>query len=301
MPRLELPPPEKIPRLELQNCLPGDISLGNLYGSAYLIQHTIGKVTDLIVLYMITKSGAIRTHNLSLPVTSYGVKITSSDNLLHCHCIESKISVSFDIFASSVTNVTGVVLDSPMCGASMLAKQVVVDDFGYDSSEGVKPDPFARAIQTDEPYSSVWTILQPSYFWDPNNKTFWKVRVYLEAVANSMHDAKRLIPFLARRGQSVQSANGSMIPSTGSSPCVSGPSGNHFQTPKQCSYGSKKNSASCNMESSYPFGEGSDDDGLEAKRLMIEKVFNYIVEKVGLSWLQAAFDATIAPYANEHR
>jgi len=83
----------------------------------------------------------------------------------------------------------------------------------------------------------------------------------LRAIHDSMHDPRRLIPFLARRGQIMiqYRAKG-----------ASGISGNYIASV-----------------------------GAHAKALIIEKIYTSVIEKVGLPFLQGILDATIAPYANE--
>ena len=231
----------------------GSVDLSyNLYIQS-LLKHdkylsTIGTSgSDDLLLYMLTKSGAMRTHNLSLPVTG-SIRITATDNIMFCHCVESRLSVAYDIFASSLTNQSGIVLDSPICGASMLAT-------------GVSPE---EKVIAEEPYTGAWDMLPPSSFWNPINKTLWVVICDLENVLNSMHDPRRLFSFLARRGQQMQSTchqvGDEMSPYVGSYLSSIGPA---------------------------------------AKCLMMKKLYSSVIEKVGLPWLQTAFDSTIAPYGNE--
>ena len=241
MPRLELPPPDKMPMISFPESKDEDIFLAPIYSSLYLILHAYGSSgSDDLILYMMTKTGAMRTHNLTIPVSG-GVRVTSTDNLLYCHCIESRISLAFDIFASSTTNQAGIVLDSPVCGASMLR----------DSD----------ASLADQPYSGQWTFLYPSYFWDSHKKSIWIVSADLKAIHDSMHDPRRLIPFLARRGQIM------------------------------LQYRAKEASG---LSGSYIASVGA-----HAMALIIDKLYVSIIEKVGLPFLQGILESAIGPYANE--
>ena len=111
-----------MPSLYLPVTKESDIFITQLYSSPYCIVHMHGASgSDDLGMYLLTKRGAQRTHNLSVPVTG-SVRLTSLDNILYCHCIESRISVAYDIMASNIKNQVGILLDSPICGASMLSE-----------------------------------------------------------------------------------------------------------------------------------------------------------------------------------
>ena len=90
----------------------------------------------------------------------------------------------------------------------------------------------------------------------------WVAQCNLEAVIQSIHEPKRLIPFLLRRG--ISSLRSSSFPT-------------------------ELTTSNINNEA------------LIAKTLVIRKIYSSILEKVGLQWLQVAFDEIISPYAEEYK
>jgi hypothetical protein len=102
IPMMELPPPEKVPRLEVG---PGvalnDVSLVSLYGRVLCLVRYVEHGTDFITVYHMTKARAERTHCLSLNCLTHGLMFSVYDNLLICHCIGERVSLVFDILSTT--------------------------------------------------------------------------------------------------------------------------------------------------------------------------------------------------------
>ena len=176
--RLELPPPDKMPMMSIPNAKEEAIFIAPLYENVYCVHHAIGSSgSDELNLYRLSKVGAVQTHCLAVPVSG-NVLLSCSDNLLYCHCVESRISVAYDIAATRV-EIDGIRIDSPICGASMLRESE------NDSSTSTD------LMIADQPYTGEWSLLYPSYFWDSINRTTWLVCADLEAIGNSTYDPKR--------------------------------------------------------------------------------------------------------------
>jgi hypothetical protein len=109
MPMLELPPPDRVPRLELG---PGlgteDLSLVSLYGKILCLARYVEHGMDYITVFHITKAKAERIHCLSLNGATHGLQYSTYDNLLICHCMGERVSVIFDILSSPARSKEGV-------------------------------------------------------------------------------------------------------------------------------------------------------------------------------------------------
>jgi hypothetical protein len=177
--------------------------------------------------------------------------------------MESRLSVVFDILAAQVKNRAGVFVEGPICGASMIASS------SNSLETGASPD--AHGV-VEEPYTKSWEFFSPCYFWDHEKEVARVVTCNLKAIVNSTHEPRRLVPFLARRGQS----NGEYLLSLKGS----------------------KIRGSQNVEGAT--GDSRlKSQGKIAKSLILEKIYCSIIEKVGLTYLQTALDAMVSPYANE--
>ena len=109
MPMMELPPPDKVPRMELGPGLTtDDISLVSLYGRILCLVRYIEHEKDFITVYHMTKTKTERTHCLSLDCSTSGLLFSVYDNLLICHCIGERVSVVFDIFSTTFKAKEGV-------------------------------------------------------------------------------------------------------------------------------------------------------------------------------------------------
>ena len=97
MPRLELPPPDRMPSLSLHaGAGPEDITLATLYGALYCIVRYEEKGGDTLCLYHLSRNKVTRAFSFPLYVTS-PVRISVTDNILCCHCLHSNMSFLFDI------------------------------------------------------------------------------------------------------------------------------------------------------------------------------------------------------------
>jgi hypothetical protein len=98
LPKLELPPPEKIQPFDLgPGLLSTDISLVTLYSNLYCTVHYSVNGSDFITMYGISKSTVARAHTLALTQYSPVISISVVDNLLCCHLYACNIVTMFDL------------------------------------------------------------------------------------------------------------------------------------------------------------------------------------------------------------
>lgn len=109
IPLLELPPPDKVPRLEVGPGLTvDDVSLVSLYGKVLCLVRYVEHGLDFITVYHMTKLKTERLHCLSLDCPTNGLLFSVYDNLLICHCIGERASVVFDIHSSTARSTDGI-------------------------------------------------------------------------------------------------------------------------------------------------------------------------------------------------
>lgn len=97
MPRLELPPPDRMPALTLpHSASPQGIAMVTLYGSLYCVVRYEEQGGDLLCLYHLSHSKVQKSYTFPLYVSS-PIKISVTDNILCCHCLLSNMSFLFDI------------------------------------------------------------------------------------------------------------------------------------------------------------------------------------------------------------
>lgn len=96
MPKLELPPPEKVPKFVLEvSPRPQDIALACIYDDMYCTQ--IDSSNSVVRLFLITKDGALHTHSLNLCIKGEEFQLSVVDNLLAVHATDSNISMLYDL------------------------------------------------------------------------------------------------------------------------------------------------------------------------------------------------------------
>lgn len=139
IPRLELPPPDKMPTFSLSGINAEDIKLVTLYGSLFCAVHDSSNDMDMLVLYALTKTRVERAANLPLFVNS-DVRLSVTDNLLCCHCLQSHMSFIFDIKLNSSEFLGDAVVHESLnnkqcCGACTMVmdKSYVVHLIGTES------------------------------------------------------------------------------------------------------------------------------------------------------------------------
>eukprot|EP01032_Pedospumella_encystans_P026978 gene26978-30498_t len=109
IPMLELPPPDKVPRLEVGPGLTvDDVALVSIYGKILCLVRYVEYGLDFITVYHMTKQKAERLHCLSLDCPTNGLLYSVYDNLLICHCIGERVSVVFDILSSTSRSQEGI-------------------------------------------------------------------------------------------------------------------------------------------------------------------------------------------------
>jgi hypothetical protein len=98
-PRLELPPPDKMPVFRLDvGAGAQDVKLIVLYGTLYLSVHYSGDETDSLVLYDLSRGKSRITKTFSYPLyMSSDVHVSVTDNLLCCHCLQSQLTFLLDV------------------------------------------------------------------------------------------------------------------------------------------------------------------------------------------------------------
>ena len=98
LPKLELPPPEKIQPFDLgPGLLQSDISLVTLYGNLYCTCHYTLNGYDFITMYGISKSIVVRSHTLTLNEYSPVIATSVVDNLLCVHLYAVNSIAIFDL------------------------------------------------------------------------------------------------------------------------------------------------------------------------------------------------------------
>jgi len=109
IPMLELPPPDKVPRLEVGPGLTvDDVALVSIYGKILCLVRYVEHGLDFITVYHMTKLKAERLHCLSLDCPTNGLLFSVYDNLLVCHCIGERVSVVFDVLSTTARSQEGI-------------------------------------------------------------------------------------------------------------------------------------------------------------------------------------------------
>ena len=100
-PRLELPPPDKMPVFRLEKgARANDLKLIVLYGVLYLSVHYCGEneCTDTLALYDLSRGQSRITQTCSYPLyMSSDVDISVTDNILCCHCLQNQLTFLLDV------------------------------------------------------------------------------------------------------------------------------------------------------------------------------------------------------------
>ena len=99
-PRLELPPPDKMPVFRLdEGASDHSIKLIVLYGVLYLCVHYRRKnTTDSLALYDLSRGQSRISQSFSYPLyMSSDVNISVSDNILCCHCLQNQLTFLLDV------------------------------------------------------------------------------------------------------------------------------------------------------------------------------------------------------------
>jgi hypothetical protein len=99
MPRLELPPPDRMPSFTLgTGAGPQDVKLLTLYGKLYCAVRyaDAGTAADFLSLYQITKTKAERLYHFPLHMSS-DVMLSVTDNILCCHCLHFNVTLLLDL------------------------------------------------------------------------------------------------------------------------------------------------------------------------------------------------------------
>lgn len=129
MPKLELPPPEKIPGFDLgPGILDSDIALVSLYGNLYCTVHYISNGQDMVTMYAVTKQSVARAHTLTMNTSSRIVRVSVIDNLLCCHAYSDRMCVIFDLKrpVSKASNANGGSANiDPICPATRIMYEVL--------------------------------------------------------------------------------------------------------------------------------------------------------------------------------
>lgn len=172
-PKLELPPPDKIPVFSLgPGIKPEHIYLTSLYGKLYCAAYASSEMSSVVNLFILSKQSVrlkFSLHaNLSGPVT-----FSCFDNLLCCHYFDFNASVFYDILdlkqveTSSKLPVTikgdlNVTLGDPYCPASPIAYMDCTQPPTQNSFENAglnKQKKTNRNTVAAFPAASVWDAL----------------------------------------------------------------------------------------------------------------------------------------------
>ena len=96
-PKLELPPPDKIPVFTLgPGVKPEDIYLTSLYGTLYCASYASAEMSSVVRLYSLTKQAVLWKISLSANISG-PVIFSTLDNLLCCHYTDFNVSIFYDI------------------------------------------------------------------------------------------------------------------------------------------------------------------------------------------------------------
>ena len=132
-PRLELPPPDKMPVFRLgEGASSKDLQLIVLYGTLYLAVHYCdsNNTADSLALYDLSRGQNRITQKYKYPLfMADDISISVTDNLLCCHCLRNQLTFLLDVRQSESrsTIIEGAQMS---LGASTL---VIEDDMlGYD-------------------------------------------------------------------------------------------------------------------------------------------------------------------------
>lgn len=99
IPSLELPPPDRIPRLELGHGVDHNrINLVHVYGLLLALVQYSSEEGDFVTIYHVTKSPMEKIATLALGYTPQQLlKVSTYDNLVLFHDISRKVTLAFDI------------------------------------------------------------------------------------------------------------------------------------------------------------------------------------------------------------
>jgi hypothetical protein len=173
MPRLELPPPDRMPAFTLGGGAgPQDVKLLTLYGKLYCAVRYSEPAGDILSLYHITKAKAERAYNFPLHMNS-DIMLSVTDNLLCCHCLHYNVSLLLDLklFPSPDSSQSSVVTETEyLCGAcTMTVDNVQIrapDDtisklsYSPQSSSPLKDNTLERVpnqVSSSLPRTQSWT------------------------------------------------------------------------------------------------------------------------------------------------
>jgi hypothetical protein len=176
MPRLELPPPDRMPAFTLGGGAgPQDVKLLTLYGKLYCAVRYSEPSGDILTLYHITKVKAERAYNFPLHMHS-DIMLSVTDNLLCCHCLHYNVSLLLDLklHSSSSTSQSSVVAETEyLCGACTMTvdnSQIKGPDdtsskcsYSPQSSSPLKDNFLERAqVASSLPRTQSWTAASTS-------------------------------------------------------------------------------------------------------------------------------------------
>ncbi|KAJ1456705.1 hypothetical protein M885DRAFT_616064 [Pelagophyceae sp. CCMP2097] len=205
LPRFELPPPEKVRKLELEaahNVAADPVEqqdvqiLGEVYDEAFIAH--VERKNAVVRLYHVNKERCLLWCVLKLGQVAdrSPPRLSVSDNLVYVHFRSAKVTLLFDIRCND-TNGANVI--EPVCGACA----ATIDD-----------DADGAAASADGLYGA-WLALGDSRFLDVKSGVVYAVACGLRAAARRVEAARRAVPFLLRRrppdASSAEDAVGAIV------------------------------------------------------------------------------------------
>jgi hypothetical protein len=205
-PKLELPPPEKIPKFDIEKSI-NIIDLVTLYGKLYccaVCKHL--DETTYLSLYEISKAAVELTYQLQIEivtiVSAFSVtSVSVCDNILLCHIVVdgNRSVLLYDILKGQTRK---------------------IQDYSYEIVKALipptvirLPDYHAAAVQASE-FNSLrdnLIYLSPAWLFHKDSGIVYRIRCNITSVSKKIPDDSTSISYLSRRGQQYALGRGELF------------------------------------------------------------------------------------------
>lgn len=206
-PKLELPPPEKIPKFDIEKSN-SIIDLVTLYGKLYccvLCKHL--DETMYISLYEISKTAVELTYQLQIEIitiiSSFSVvSVSVCDNVLVCHIIVdgNRSVLLYDI----LKGLTRKRLNCSYEIVKTLIPPTVIRFPDYHASISAKTSEFSSSKDT-------LIFLSPAWMFHKEAVMMYRIKCNITSISNKIPDDSTAISYLSRRGQQYALGRGELF------------------------------------------------------------------------------------------
>ena len=206
-PKLELPPPEKIPKFDIEKSN-SIIDLVTLYGKLYccaLCKHL--DETMYISLYEISKTAVELTYQLQIEIitiiSSFSVvSVSVCDNILVCHIIVdgTRSVLLYDILKGQ----TRKKLNCSFEIVKALIPPTVIRFPDYHVSTSAKTSEFSSSKDN-------LIFLSPAWMFHRDGGIVYRIKCNVNSISNKIPDDSTAISYLSRRGQQYALGRGEIF------------------------------------------------------------------------------------------